>query len=63
MISLFRKTDPAIGYSLTPEQQVQFNTFFSQVQEKYLGLPGMEYLVYQSFVAAGELRVGVRLWT
>jgi len=35
---------PAIGFSLTPEQHEQFNAFFSQVQEKYLGLQGMEYL-------------------
>ena len=29
---------------MTPEQHNQFNVFFSQVQEKYLGLQGIEYL-------------------
>lgn len=33
-----------IQFCLTPEQQEQFNTFFTQVQEKYLSLQGMDYM-------------------
>lgn len=36
--------NPSVQFCLTPEQQDQFNTFFSQVQEKYLSLQGMDYM-------------------
>ncbi len=37
-------TNPPIQFCLTPEQQEKFNTFFTQVQEKYLSLQGMDYM-------------------
>ena len=35
---------PQIEFHLTPNQREQFNAFFSQVQEKYLGLQGTDYI-------------------
>jgi predicted transcriptional regulator len=36
--------NPSIQFCLTDEQQTQFNAFFTQVQEKYLTLQGMDYM-------------------
>ena len=36
--------NPSIGFSLTKEQEDQFNAFFSQIQDKYLMLQGMDYI-------------------
>ncbi|HET6556666.1 MAG TPA: DUF3987 domain-containing protein, partial [Prolixibacteraceae bacterium] len=35
---------PEIQFCLTPEQKEEFNAFFSQVQEKYLLLQGIDYI-------------------
>lgn len=35
---------PEMQFSLTREQEVEFNSFFEQVQEKYLTLQGMDYM-------------------
>lgn len=36
--------NPPILFGLTSAQQIQFNEFFVQVQEKYLNLQGMDYM-------------------
>ena len=36
--------NPAIEFCLTEEQKSQFHTFFTQFQEKYLTLQGMDYM-------------------
>jgi len=36
--------NPAIEFSLTEEQQDQFHVFFTQIQDKYLMLQGMDYM-------------------
>jgi len=36
--------NPAIQFCLTEEQQILFNAFFTQIQEKYLTLQGREYM-------------------
>jgi hypothetical protein len=38
-----REKDP-IEFGLTPEQQQSFNTFFAQLQDKYLVLQGLDYM-------------------
>jgi hypothetical protein len=35
---------PAIEFRLSPSQHEQFNDFFSQLQEKYLSLQGMDFM-------------------
>ena len=35
---------PAIKFRITREQQLQFNAFFTQLQEKYVMLQGMDYI-------------------
>jgi len=36
--------NPAIEFSLTKEQKDQFHVFFTQIQDKYLMLQGMDYM-------------------
>jgi len=36
--------NPSIQFCLTDQQQIQFNAFFTQIQEKYLTLQGMDYM-------------------
>lgn len=36
--------NPAIEFCLTDEQQDQFHVFFTQIQDKYLTLQGMDYM-------------------
>ncbi|HEY3372591.1 MAG TPA: DUF3987 domain-containing protein [Prolixibacteraceae bacterium] len=43
-LSMTLDKHPGIEFSLTPEQHKQFNAFFSHIQEKYLGLQGIEYI-------------------
>ena len=44
--SLYKALDqhPAIEFSLTPEQDEQFNDFFDKLQDKYIALQGMDFL-------------------
>lgn len=45
-LSLYKALDknPAIKFCVSPEQHAQFNVFFSQLQDKYLMLQGMDYI-------------------
>ena len=36
--------NPSIQFCLTGEQKIQFNAFFTQIQEKYLTLQGFDYM-------------------
>ncbi|HEY3369991.1 MAG TPA: DUF3987 domain-containing protein [Prolixibacteraceae bacterium] len=36
--------NPDIEFRLSEEQQIQFNAFFTQIQERYLMLQGMDYM-------------------
>ena len=38
------RENPDMQFCLTPEQEDQFNDFFTQVQEKYLTLQGIDYM-------------------
>lgn len=40
----FLKNGPEIQFSLTVDQQNQFNDFFKKVQEKYMSIQGIDYM-------------------
>ena len=54
---------PAIEFSLTPSQRKEFNDFFTQLQDKYLSLQGMDFMATIRRMALIAFRMAMILTT